>query len=240
MFVRSFTLSHAQLFVVHPPATIPQLIDVPKSSIISATGRSVRRNCSAAFAADGGQPPPTVRWYHNGHAVRTGSVVRLLSDGAAATSDLDIRSFDQAHQGTYQCVAETAAGEVQATLMLTLPKTAETALRPLRSVTCYPYNATAYLIGFESGSKIDGVLVHQVNGRPTEQWATSMSERSDALSMGVMHGKYVLGSWWLPYRPFGVIVRGMQKIGFEIDRQTDIFAMSPLSAEVSCALQGRK
>lgn len=203
----------------------------------------MRLNCTAAGSA-GRRPPPTVRWYHNGHAVRPNSIVRLLNDGGASSSDLEIRSFDPVHQGMYQCVAETAAGERQASALLTLSKEAETMLLPrLRSVTCYPFNATAYLIGFETSTKIVGLLVFQVNGNtPAEQWTNGVSMRGDGQTAAVQHGAFVVSSWWQPYRPFGVHVRGMQTIGHKIveDHRTDIIALTPMSAEVACAIQGCK
>lgn len=207
----------------------PQLASPPPASEVLPSGRLVRRNCTAS-----GQPAPTVTWYRDGHLLRNSSVVRVHG------ADLHIRSFDQVHQGVYQCVAQNAAGEAHATVQLTLSRTAERSLRPLRAVTCYPYNTTTYLIGFESATKIDGLIGHQVNERPSEQWVTASTERESQPRM--LHDKYVFESWWAPYRPFGVIVRGMQMSGFKGEgaSKTNIFDLSPLSAEVKCAMQGCK
>lgn len=221
------SLITVQLTTVVVP-TVPQLIDVPQSEVL-VSGRSVRRNCTAI-----GLPVPQITWYRDGHLVRNGSVMRL--DG----TDLHIRSFDQSHQGIYQCVATNTVGvEVHATLALTLSKMSETSLRPPRNVTCYPYNATAYLVGFESATRIDGLVVHQVNERAGENWVSASSARDAEPQM--LHGRYVFGSWWQPFEVFGLIVRGMQSHGFQVasgGRKTDMFELSPLSGEVKCALQG--
>lgn len=222
-----------QLITVIVP-TAPQLLDVPQSEVL-VSGRSVRRNCTTTTTT-GGQQTAHVTWYRDGHLVRNGSVMRV--DGA--TTELVIRSFDLVHQGTYQCVATNAAGdEVHATFALQLSKMSETSLRPPRNVTCYPYNATAYLVGFESVTRIDGLVVHQVNERPGESWVSASSARDAEPQM--LHGRYVFGSWWQPFELFGLIVRGMQTHGFQMasgGRKTDMFELSPLSGEVKCALQG--
>lgn len=199
----------------------PQFTYTPPSEAL-AIGRRVRRNCTAI-----GSPVPTVAWYHDGHPIRNSSVVRV--NGAA----LQIESFDQSHQGVYQCVAENEAGEAVSALALTLAT--ETSLRPLRNVTCYPFNATAYLIGFESASKIDGVIVYQAN---EHDFATNTSVRNVPPLM--VYDKFAFQSSWPPYRAFGLILRGMQVSGFRMSnsQQTEMYDLSPLSTEVKCAMQG--
>lgn len=127
-------------------ATLPTIIDAPRSNRIAIGSTKVKLLCNAT-----GFPPPIISWFRDGIRLQNDSNLRMN-----ATHVL-INSFDSVHQGIYQCVAENAAGEEQAVALLSL--TGISSLKAVTNVKCFPVNYTVYLVTFDAESKVNRVAV---------------------------------------------------------------------------------
>ncbi|CAJ0586229.1 unnamed protein product, partial [Mesorhabditis spiculigera] len=93
-------------------ASVPQFVS--KLSDISA-----RQGHTVKFSVEiGGDPLPTVQWYHNGRQLMGGRDVKITVDGLRAT--LELTRVSAANAGTYECRLKNPKGEAKSTAQLNL------------------------------------------------------------------------------------------------------------------------
>ncbi|CAJ0920993.1 unnamed protein product, partial [Mesorhabditis belari] len=90
---------------------------------------NARQGHTVKFSVEiGGDPLPTVQWYHNGRQLMTGRDVKITIDGLHAT--LELARVTHSNGGAYECVLKNPKGETKSTAQLNIARCGFAATKP--------------------------------------------------------------------------------------------------------------